>query len=157
VQIELIQAFEGDIGDLATADQYFSKVSPLRPASGTHQDKPTTLQIMLIPRLPERLTCMLYRRKLELDMEELKPESLILRAATEELKQSIKLKRILAVRGLYSRRRLSPCSSLLRQTVLAIGNSLNASTFRGNAQGFQLNALDKVSLILPLNSVSNGD
>lgn len=54
--------------------------------------------MMIIPRLPERLTCMLYRRKLELDMEELKPDFLILRAATEELKQSIKLKKILAVR-----------------------------------------------------------
>lgn len=53
--------------------------------------------MMVIPRLSERLTSMLYRRKLELDMEELKPDFLILRAATEELKQSVKLKRILAV------------------------------------------------------------
>lgn len=40
---------------------------------------------------------MLYRRKLELDMEELKPELLILRAAADELKSSVKLKRLLAV------------------------------------------------------------
>lgn len=40
---------------------------------------------------------MIYRRKMELDMEELKPELLILRSAADELKSSTKLKKLLAV------------------------------------------------------------
>lgn len=32
------------------------------------------------------------------------------------------------------------------QVVRAVGNTLNASTFRGNARGFQLDALLKVSI-----------
>jgi hypothetical protein len=35
-------------------------------------------------------------------------------------------------------------SSDLPQTVLAVGNALNGSTFRGGARGFQLDALLKV-------------
>ena len=52
---------------------------------------------MIIPRLGERLSCMIYRRKLEMDMEELKPELTILRSAADELKNSIALKKLLAV------------------------------------------------------------
>lgn len=40
---------------------------------------------------------MLYRRKLEMDMEELKPELAILRFASDELKNSQMLKKLLAV------------------------------------------------------------
>lgn len=58
--------------------------------------------MMGIPRLGERLSCMLYRRKLEMDMEELKPELTILRLAYEELKTSDKLQRILTVRSIAS-------------------------------------------------------
>lgn len=52
---------------------------------------------MIIPRLGERLSCMIYRRKLEMDMEELKPELTILRSAADELKNSLSLKKLLAV------------------------------------------------------------
>jgi diaphanous 1 len=73
---------------------------------------------------------MVYRRKLDLDMEELKPDLSILRKASEELKNSIKFRKLL-------------------QTVLAIGNTLNASTFRGGAAGFSLDSLLKVRLPSP--------
>lgn len=56
-------------------------------------------QIMIIPRLGERLGCMIYRRKLEMDMEELKPELTILRSAADELKNSGAFKKLLAVRS----------------------------------------------------------
>jgi hypothetical protein len=59
-------------------------------------------QMMIIPRLGERLGCMIYRRRLEMDMEELKPELSILRCAADELKSSVKLKRLLAVSVLIS-------------------------------------------------------
>lgn len=52
---------------------------------------------MIIPRVGERLSCMIYRRKLEMDMQELKPELTILRSAVDELKNSLCLKKLLAV------------------------------------------------------------
>ncbi|CAG8616675.1 9760_t:CDS:2, partial [Ambispora gerdemannii] len=79
-------------------------------------------EIMVIPRLSERLTCMIFRRRFEIEAEELLPDISILRDAHMELKNSEKFKKLL-------------------KTVLAIGNYLNGSSFRGNAYGFQLNAL----------------
>lgn len=81
--------------------------------------------MMTIPRLPERLACIIYRRRLEMEQEELKPELNILRASADELKQSRRFKTLLA-------------------TVLEIGNALNSGTFRGAADGFQIEALLKV-------------
>lgn len=52
---------------------------------------------MVIPRLSERLGAMLYRRRLEMEMEEIKPELTILRSAADELRSSSRLKRLLAV------------------------------------------------------------
>jgi diaphanous 1 len=56
---------------------------------------------MTIPRLPERLESMLYRRKLELDIEEIRPELNIVRNASHELRSSVKFKRVLRV-GTFS-------------------------------------------------------
>ncbi|KAG6832180.1 hypothetical protein H0H92_004911 [Tricholoma furcatifolium] len=95
-----------DVKKLAKADQYFS-------------------EIMIIPRLKERLDCMIYRRKLDLDVAEMRPELNILRNASRELRSSLKFKQIL-------------------QLVLSVGNALNGSTFRGGAHGFQLDALLKL-------------
>ena len=85
------------------------------------------LQIASIPRLSERLSCMIFRRRFEMDLEEIKPELTILRAANDELRSSQAFKKLLSL-------------------ILVIGNNLNASTFRGNASGFQLEALLKASL-----------
>jgi hypothetical protein len=68
---------------------------------------------------------MVFRRRFEMDLEELKPELTMLRGATDELRTSIAFQRVLAI-------------------VLAVGNALNAATFRGNARGFQLDALLKL-------------
>ncbi|KAI5476137.1 hypothetical protein MNV49_000407 [Pseudohyphozyma bogoriensis] len=105
-EAEAITSYNGDFSALSSSDQYFK-------------------EMLVIPRLGERLSCMLMRRRLEMDMEELKPELTILRCAADELKASTKLKTILA-------------------SVLAIGNALNASNFRGNARGFQLDSLLKL-------------
>jgi len=96
----------GDVGKLDKADRYFS-------------------EIMTIPRLSERLDCMLYRRKLELEVEEIRPDLDIVRNASLELRSSPKFKRVL-------------------QAVLTVGNALNGSSFRGGARGFQLDALLKL-------------
>ncbi|THH12248.1 hypothetical protein EW145_g96 [Phellinidium pouzarii] len=100
----------GDAKQLAKADQYFKEASGL---------------IADIPRLADRINCMLYRRKLELDIEETRPELDILRHVTKELKLSTRFKQVL-------------------KAILTIGNVLNGSSFRGNAHGFQLGALLKM-------------
>lgn len=79
-------------------------------------------QIIVIPRFAERLSCMIYRRRFEMDLEELKPEINLLRGAHNELRSSMPFRRVLS-------------------TVLALGNALNGGTFRGSAAGFQLEAL----------------
>ncbi|TFY77061.1 hypothetical protein EWM64_g6950 [Hericium alpestre] len=96
----------GDVSKLAKADQYFC-------------------QIMAIPRLSERLECMIHRRRLELDIEEIRPELDIVRSASREMRTSERFKRVL-------------------QAVLAVGNALNGSSFRGGARGFRLDALLKM-------------
>lgn len=82
---------------------------------------------MIIPRLSERLECTIYRRKLDLEIEEIRPELNILRNASREVRHSNRFKQVL-------------------QAILAVGNALNGSTFRGEARGFQLEALLKVCM-----------
>lgn len=52
---------------------------------------------MHIPRLEERLECMTYRRRLDLDITELRPELEMLHNAAHELRTSQKFKQILQV------------------------------------------------------------
>ena len=54
---------------------------------------------MAIPRITDRLQCMVYRRRLELDVEEIRPELDILHSASRELRTSQRLKRVLQVRN----------------------------------------------------------
>jgi hypothetical protein len=105
-EAELIRDYDGDISALSKADQYFR-------------------EIVGIPRLSERLSCMVFMRKFEMDLEELKPDLKVLRDAVDEVSASDKFKRVL-------------------QTVLLLGNMLNGSTFRGSAAGFQLGDLLKL-------------
>ncbi|EEB96005.1 hypothetical protein MPER_04934 [Moniliophthora perniciosa FA553] len=96
----------GDVSKLAKADQYFS-------------------QIITIPRLTERLDAMIFRRKLEFDVEFFFPELNILKSACSDLVMSQRFKGVL-------------------KAILAIGNALNGASFRGGARGFQLEALLKL-------------
>ncbi|KAF8312680.1 actin-binding FH2, partial [Clavulina sp. PMI_390] len=91
---------------LAKADQYF-------------------YQLIQIPNVARRLECMIFRRRLDLDIADVRPELRIVRTAAMELRESAKLKKLL-------------------QLVLAVGNALNASSFRGGAHGFRLDALLKL-------------
>ncbi|CAG8457272.1 24000_t:CDS:10 [Dentiscutata erythropus] len=106
-EIELVKEYTGDVGMLGNAEKYFREV-------------------MEIPRLSERLGCMIYRRKFEMEVFELKSQVEDLHQAYVELKSSMKFKYLL-------------------KTILAIGNYLNGSTFRGNAIGFRLDCLLKIS------------
>ncbi|PWN26924.1 hypothetical protein BDZ90DRAFT_261174 [Jaminaea rosea] len=105
-EAELVRNYSGSFSRLSKADQLFKELEG-------------------IPRLEQRLSSMLYMRKFELEMEEIKPDLSALREATAEMKKSDKFKKVL-------------------QTVLAIGNVLNASTFRGGAAGFALGDLLKL-------------
>lgn len=58
------------------------------------------LQVMVIPRLEQRLNCMITRKRFDLDLEELRPELAILRNAADEIRHSNKFKRVLKVSAL---------------------------------------------------------
>ncbi len=127
-ELEIIREFAGDVATLSRADQYFKT-------------------ILGIPRLSERLACMLFYRQFELELEELKPELKILREAVNEVSTCDKLKRILQVSDKQKclaslRNRLTQLDHL--EIILVVGNVLNASTFRGAAAGFQLKDLLKL-------------
>ncbi|KAF9184379.1 hypothetical protein BGZ50_003756 [Haplosporangium sp. Z 11] len=105
-EIEVIKEYDGDFDGLGNAEKFYR-------------------EIMDIPRLSERVSAMIFRRRLEIEVGELKPEMDVLRLTIEELQGSRRLKSLL-------------------KTVLLIGNHLNATSFRGNAYGFQLDALLKI-------------
>ncbi|KAF9359313.1 hypothetical protein BGX26_012598 [Mortierella sp. AD094] len=105
-EIELVKEYDGDFESLGNAEKFYR-------------------EIMDIPRLSERVSSMVFRRRLEIDVGELKPEMDVLRLTIEELHSSKRLRSLL-------------------KTVLLMGNHLNATSFRGNAYGFQLDALLKI-------------
>ncbi|ORX93208.1 FH2-domain-containing protein [Basidiobolus meristosporus CBS 931.73] len=102
-ELETVRAYDGDPSTLGNAEKYF-------------------LEVMRIPRMSERLSCMIFKRRFELDVEELKPELKILFEAVAELKKSDRFLVVL-------------------HTVLSIGNFMNGNSFRGNASGYMLDAL----------------
>ncbi|KAI6100735.1 hypothetical protein EDD16DRAFT_442119 [Pisolithus croceorrhizus] len=104
-EITRIKEF-GDVSRLAKADQYFS-------------------EIMTIPRLPQRLECMTFRLRFELDVNEIRPELKTVHDACRELQSSRRFKATL-------------------QAILAVGNALNRTTFHGGARGFRLETLLKM-------------
>ncbi|KAL0082837.1 hypothetical protein J3Q64DRAFT_1679868 [Phycomyces blakesleeanus] len=105
-EIETIKEYEGDVEMLGNAERYFRS-------------------IMYIPRLADRVSCMIFRRRFKHELEEIIPRLDTLQYAISELRDSIRFKRVL-------------------KTVLAIGNHLNSQTIRGNAYGFHLDALLKM-------------
>ena len=57
----------------------------------------TVSQIMSIPRLSQRLECMIFRQRFELDVEEIRPDLKTVRDACRELRTSQLFKRTLQV------------------------------------------------------------
>ncbi|KAJ6515515.1 hypothetical protein C8R45DRAFT_809608 [Mycena sanguinolenta] len=89
-------------------------------------------EIMTIPRLAERLKCMVFRRKFEMDAAECPAQLRFFHLACQELRHATRFQHVL-------------------QAVLHIGNSLNNSTFRGGARGFKLDTLSKLKEIRSAN------
>ncbi|KAI9300264.1 hypothetical protein BJ944DRAFT_138775, partial [Cunninghamella echinulata] len=105
-EIEIISEYDGDIDRLGNAERYFKA-------------------IMYIPRLADRVSCMIFRRKFHYELQEILPELDTLQYAINELRHSQRFKTVLKI-------------------ILAIGNHLNGQTIRGNAYGFHLDALLKM-------------
>lgn len=82
--------------------------------------------VMKIPRLPQRLQSWIYKRKFTSDVSELKLEMDTMQSAVNEVRSSKRLHALL-------------------KTVLAVGNYLNGGSSRGQAYGYQLDALLKMS------------
>lgn len=78
-----------------------------------------------IPRLRERLEAIIFKRKFHIEYAEIRPELEILSKSCQEIMSCKSLQEILAL-------------------ALTAGNILNATTFRGNAEGFRLEGLIKL-------------
>ncbi|KAG2223934.1 hypothetical protein INT45_009386 [Circinella minor] len=105
-EIEIVKEFNGDVENLGNAERYFRSV-------------------MYIPRLADRVSCMIFRRRFKQELNEILAQLDVLQYAICELRESVRFKKVL-------------------RTVLAIGNYLNGHTIRGNAYGFRLDALLKM-------------
>lgn len=130
-----MKAFEGDIQKLAKPDLYFREVSSVSSVSSYRELRSLSgWQIGTIPDLKARFEAMVFRRRFDLLLAEVMPDLGILRSAALELRSSERLKEVLKM-------------------VLILGNTLNGGTFRGNAAGFQLDALTKVSAVQHLDLI----
>ncbi|KAF9896366.1 hypothetical protein BX616_007596, partial [Lobosporangium transversale] len=75
-EIEIIKDYDGDFESLGNAEKFYK-------------------EIIDIPRLSERVTAMIFRRRLEIEVGELKPEMDVLRLTIDELQNSKRLKSLL--------------------------------------------------------------
>lgn len=83
-------------------------------------------EISTIPHLGDRLEAMVFKQRFEMHVAEILPDLKILREGMREIKGSERFKEVLGL-------------------VLRLGNRLNGGTFRGNAMGFKMADLLKVS------------
>lgn len=122
-KVNAFRNYQDDRTKLSKSDQFIFEVGKDIPDL---MDVLTNYQqIVDIPNFRERAAAMLYRRKFEVELEEIKPEINILLQAAQEMRASESLKRVLSV-------------------VLVMGNTLNGGSFRGNASGFHIGDLLKV-------------
>ena len=83
-------------------------------------------EIQSVPRLEERIRCMLFARTAETILEKAEEQLDIIKKACHEMKTCVPFLKLL-------------------QAVLELGNHLNAGTHRGGAAGFKLDTLLKLS------------
>ncbi|XP_042378164.1 formin-like protein 18 isoform X1 [Zingiber officinale] len=106
-EMELLKAYNGDIENLGKCEQYF-------------------LELMKVPRVESKLRVFSFKLQFRSQVADLKGNLNIVKTASEEIRSSVKLKRIM-------------------QTILSLGNALNQGTARGSAVGFRLDSLLKLS------------
>jgi hypothetical protein len=103
-------------------------------------------EIRCVPRLEQRIKCMLFARTAEGLMEKVRCYTFLDTMCTESQKSLLQVQEQLnIIHGACSE--LKNCTPFLKllQAVLELGNHLNAGTHRGGAAGFKLDTLLKLS------------
>nr|XP_048334941.1 formin-like protein 13 isoform X3 [Ziziphus jujuba var. spinosa] len=106
-EMELLKGYTGEKEKLGKCEQFF-------------------LELMQVPRVEAKLRVFLFKRQFHSQVSDLRHSLNVVNSATEEIRNSVKLKRIM-------------------QTVLSLGNALNQGTARGSAVGFRLDSLLKLT------------
>ncbi|XP_074572952.1 formin-like protein 18 [Curcuma longa] len=106
-EMELLKGYDGDRESLGKCEQYF-------------------LELMKVPRVESKLRVFSFKIQFRSLVADLKGNLNIINSASQEIRSSVKLKRIM-------------------QTILCLGNALNQGTARGSAVGFRLDSLLKLT------------
>lgn len=106
-EIELLKGYKGDKQVLGECEQFF-------------------MELMKLPRVESKLRVFSFKIQFRSQVSDLKRNLNIVNSSAEEIRGSVKLKRIM-------------------QTILSLGNALNQGTARGSAVGFRLDSLLKLS------------
>nr|CAB3480594.1 unnamed protein product [Digitaria exilis] len=106
-EIELLKGYKGDKQVLGECEQFF-------------------MELMKVPRVESKLRVFSFKIQFRSQVSDLKRNLNIVNSSAEEIRGSVKLKRIM-------------------QTILSLGNALNQGTARGSAVGFRLDSLLKLS------------
>lgn len=106
-EMELLKGYNGDKENLGKCEQFF-------------------LELMKVPRVESKLRVFSFKIQFCSQVSDLRKSLNIVNSAAEEVRNSVKLKRIM-------------------QTILSLGNALNHGTARGSAIGFRLDSLLKLT------------
>ncbi|XP_019447579.1 PREDICTED: formin-like protein 18 isoform X1 [Lupinus angustifolius] len=106
-EMEQLKGYTGDKDNLGKCEQFF-------------------LEMMKVPRVENKLRVFSFKMQFCLQVKDLRRDLNIVNSASEEIRNSVKLKRIM-------------------QTILSLGNALNHGTARGSAIGFRLDSLLKLT------------
>lgn len=106
-EMELLKNYKGDKENLGKCEQFF-------------------LELMKVPRVESKLRVFSFKIQFNTQVSDLRKNLKIVNCASEEIRTSTKLKRIM-------------------QTILSLGNALNHGTARGSAVGFRLDSLLKLT------------
>ncbi|XP_012855789.1 PREDICTED: formin-like protein 17, partial [Erythranthe guttata] len=106
-EIELLKNYKGDKENLGKCEQFFT-------------------ELMKVPRVESKLRVFSFKIHFFSQISDLGTSLNIVNSASEEVRNSVKLKRIM-------------------QTILSLGNALNQGTARGSAVGFRLDSLLKLT------------
>ncbi|CAL0333068.1 unnamed protein product [Lupinus luteus] len=106
-EMEQLKGYTGDKDNLGKCEQFF-------------------LEMMKVPRVENKLRVFSFKMQFCSEVKDLRRDLNIVNSASEEIRNSVKLKRIM-------------------QTILSLGNALNHGTARGSAIGFRLDSLLKLT------------
>ncbi|TKY54706.1 Formin protein 13 [Spatholobus suberectus] len=106
-EMELLKGYNGEKEKLGRCEQFL-------------------MELMKVPRVESKLRVFSFKIQFHSQVSDLRNSLSVVNAAAEEIRNSVKLKRIM-------------------QTILSLGNALNQGTARGSAIGFRLDSLLKLT------------